>query len=150
MIKLACFPYSLEWSQFEKNMDSYGYDWSLDSVEVPVDLIDKDEIATADHPQFPYGIYGQDYWMARISEEDSLTVFGAKTWKMYMLKINHPDYGDIEEKFLDFPIEFSQPIKYEKEVIRGYLANRLNTLHSMTYTDYMPQVKKWWIFVLKE
>jgi len=142
-IKRICLPCSPHLEEFRANMSHFNYNWYAKSLDLPVEHILEISTQTDGHPQFPNGLVGSDYISRRLSEEEFIQVFGVDFWKLHTLVIEHPEHGEIKENLLEFPLDFSQPIRYGDEFANGYLAFRLNTLHRMQYTvvDYIPNTK---------
>ena len=127
-------PWNMSWNQLKNNLDQLGYSYDIRTVKRdPLEAVKKLGIG-----QCAYWDQGDKKYWADILElggvtddEPFINAFEVDEWDVSELEIDHPVHGKISEIFVHFPFEFSasELIPYKEEIMRGYLAYRMNTFN---------------------
>ena len=126
-------PFAHHWPQVENFCKSRGYEYSIISHTVTIE-----EMNEADIHQF-VDFLGEDYWRARIPNlSDDLAQFDVEEFTIHTLSIIHPTFGPIEQSFFELPFETSQPLPYASEMLRGFLAAKIDHFQKAIAVDILP------------
>ena len=126
-------PFGHHWPQLENFCRSRRYEYSINSHTVTID-----EMKEANIHQF-VDFLGEDYWRQRIPDEsDDLGQFDVEGFIVHTLSIIHPIFGPIEQSFWELPFETSQPLPYASEMLRGFLAAKIDHFQKASAVDILP------------